>query len=123
MPEGGIDKEAARVIRNKAHDTLMLRHIMKPGRLLGCRYRPHTRVWLNVGEDKVDPLGIVFKRWSGSIGGITFTQKGVDGTIVRKADGQFANDRSGKEMGLIVPERWIWDDLLRTHKGLAYGNL
>ena len=74
-------------------------------------------------EDGVEPLGIVFQRWPEKYGGITFTQRAEDGSVIRESDGRFANDRTGKEMGLILTDRWVWDDLLRRHKGLSYGNL
>ncbi len=97
---------------------------------MSMELRPHTRVWLRANQEPVDsglaevtPLGIVFKRWPHKYGGITFTQKGSDGTVIRVGDGKFASDRSGEEMGLIVDERWIWLDLLHTYKGLSHGNL
>ena len=89
--------------------------------------RPHTRVYLRSGRnddgrENIASLGIIFHRWDDVFGGITFTQKGVNGAVIRKARGQFANDRNGEELGLIVDARWIWDDLIRTYKGLSYGN-
>jgi hypothetical protein len=86
------------------------------------KLRPHTRMWLRLEENKIKPLGIIFNRWDDVFGGITFTQKGIEGAVIRKGRGQFANDRNGQELGLIVDKRWIWDDLVRTYKGLAHGN-
>jgi len=93
--------------------------------------KPHTWIYLKLKPDlptyhdkqRIAPLGVVFHRWSRKYSGITFTQKGVYGRIVRRGEGRFANDRSGKELGLIVDERWIWDDLIRQFKGLSHGNM
>lgn len=122
--------EAARAqqdLHQKARTVLMVRAITaQPGLLLPLRkdLRPHTRVFLKDGERaNVISLGIVFKRWDEKWGGITFTQKGGDGAVLRQGRGQFANDRSGQEMGLIVDARWIWDDLIRQYKGLSHGNM
>lgn len=115
----------------KSRQVLMVRAMGYPmKKLIGMKVRPYTRVWLRMDKGdiesetaKVKPLGIVFQQWAEKYGGITFTQKGSDGSVIRTGVGRFANDRNGKEMGLIVDERWIWDDLIRQHKGLSHGNL
>ena len=73
-------------------------------------------------KQNIISLGLIFKRWDDVFGGITFTQKDSGGVVIRQGRGQFANDRNGKELGLIVDQRWIWDDLIRTCKGLSHGN-
>ena len=110
---------------------MLLRVLGQPmAQLVSMELRPHTRVWIKVAEDdletgkaSVTPMGIIFKRWADKYGGITFTQKGSDGNVIREGFGRFANDRNGKEMGLIVDARWIWTDLVYRWKGLSHGNL
>lgn len=111
---------------------LTVRAMGYPSKLpTSMKLKAHTWVYLKLKPDlptyddkqRIAPLGIIFYRWSRKFGGITFTQKGVYGRIVRQGAGRFANDRSGKELGLIVDERWIWDDLIRQYKGLSHGNM
>lgn len=116
----------------RARTVLTIRAIVisNPGTYLPMQkpLRPHTRVYLrqqpdpDTRKERIASLGIIFNRWDDVFGGITFTQKGVTGAVIRKGRGQFANDRNGQELGLIVDQRWIYDDLIRTYKGLAHGN-
>ena len=118
-------------LHQKARRVVMISTLGQPlKKLITMTLRPYTRVWLKVGDHDLDlqkasvePLGIIFKQWPHKYGGITFTQKGVDGAVIREGLGRFANDRNGKEMGLIVDARWIWEDLLHRWKGLSHGNL
>ncbi len=129
MPDEGT--RMMKQLHEEARRVILISTLGQPlKKLISMTLRPHTRIWLKVGgadieteKAHVTPLGIVFKKWEKKYGGITFTQKGDDGTVIREGLGRFANDRSGKEMGLIVDARWIWEDLLHTHKGLSHGNL
>ena len=115
------DIAARKEIHAKARQMLIIRAMAtNVNKVFPVTLRPHTRCYLT-GDDP-QPLGLIFMRWKPEHTDLVVRQTDADGNT-REGVARFAHDRSGKEVGLFMKERWMWHQLLTKYKGLSFGNL